>query len=154
MIPPMIKLNYAALATGASLDSGTGNVTLFNVLEEVRVPQDRLPIAIPEVAFVGSFTRLEPTVTKMGFTLDYIMPNGKTITVNKSEPQFQGDRIRIVMRLNGMPVEAFGRHKLRLIWRWGHLALAGSEEDDREASFDIFLDVLPFDAAPTGSAIN
>ena len=152
MIPPMIKLNYAALATGASLDSGTGNDTLFNVLEEVRVPQDRLPIAIPEVAFVGSFTRLEPTVTKMGFTLDYIMPNGKTITVNKSEPQFQGDRIRIVMRLNGMPVEAFGR-QIAPHLALGTLALAGSE-DDREASFDIFLDVLPFDAAPTGSAIN
>jgi hypothetical protein len=139
----MIKLNYAALATGASLDSATGNVTLFNVLEEVRVPKDRLPIAIPEVAFVGSFTRIEGQEAKMGFQLDYIMPGGKTITVNKSEPQFQGDRMRVVMRLNGMPIEAFGRHKFRVSWRWG-------SDEDSEGSFDIFLDVLPFEMPPAG----
>jgi hypothetical protein len=151
----MIKLNYAALATGASLDSASGNVTLFNVIEEVRVPQDRLPLHIPEVAFVGSFTRIEGDIAKMGFQLDYIMPNGKTISVNKSEPLFQGDRMRVVMRLNGMPIEVFGRHKLRVSWRWGNLTLVGAEdEDDREGSFDIFLDVLPFEMMPPGSAVN
>lgn len=128
----------AAIASGASIDSGTGNLTLFNVLEEIRVPQERLPISIPEVAFVGSFTRMDTSIDSMKFTLDYILPDGKTMNVNQSSTQFQGDRVRLVMRLNGMPIEKLGRHKLRISWSWKSI----KEEDD--ASFDIFLDVLHF----------
>ena len=148
----MIKLNFAALATGAAIDSHTGNLTLFNMLEEVRVPKDRLPLAIPEVAFVGAFTRLDPSLTSIGFQLDYLMPGGRTIAVNKSETRFQGDRMRVVMRLNGMPIEEFGRHRFRVQWSWKG---AGSSEDN-EGSFDVFLDVLPADglapAAGSGPA--
>lgn len=145
----MIKLNFAALATGAAIDSHTGNLTLYNMLEEVRVPKERLPLAIPEVAFVGAFTRLDAGLASMGFQLEYIMPSGRVIDVSKSETRFQGDRMRVVMRLNGMPIEEFGRHRFRVQWNWKGTS---GDADDNEGSFDVFLDVLPAEnAAPAGA---
>lgn len=138
----MIKLNLAAIASGASIDNATGNLTLFNIIEEIRIPKDRLPISIPELALVGSFTRLDAQIETMGFQLDYILPDGKTMAVNKSSTPFQGDRVRIVMRLNGMPIDTLGRHKLRLSWTWK------SKGEEDEGSFDIFLDVLHFEMPP------
>ena len=134
----MIKLNYTTIATGASIDNSTGNVTLFNLIEEIRIPKDRMPVAIPELAFVGSFTRLDPSISQMKFKLEYLQPQGKTLPINESATVFQGDRMRVVIRLNGMPIDHFGRHKLRLIWNWG-------SSDDTEGSFDIFLDAVEFE---------
>ena len=137
----MIKLNYAAIATGASIDNASGNVTLFNIIEDIRIPKDRMPVAIPELAFVGSFTRLEPNIQNMDFKLEYLQPNGKNILINKSTTVFQGERMRVVIRLNGMPIEGFGRHKIRVSWNWK----AGSNDEDTEGSFDIFLDAVEFE---------
>ncbi len=78
----------------------------------------------------------------MGFHLEYLLPDGKIMSVNKSTTPFQGDRMRIVMRLNGMPIETLGRYRLRLNWTWK----TATEED--EASFDIFLDALHFEMPP------
>ena len=138
----MIKLNMACIASGASIDSGTGNLTLFNIIEEVRIPKESLPISIPELAFVGSFTRLDVKITTMNFQLEYHLPDGKIMPINKSQAPFQGDRVRLVMRLNGMPIEKLGRHRLRINWDW-----PGCDVDD-SGSFDIFMDVIHFDAPP------
>jgi hypothetical protein len=145
-IVTMIKLNHATLSSGACVDNATGNATIFNILEEIRVPKDRLPVAIPEVAFVGSFTRLSAHIGTMNFELNYIHPSGKQITIGKNQAAFQGDRLRVVLRLNGMPIEEFGRHKLRVQWSWP--PTPGQDAEDCEGSFDVFVDVFPFENAP------
>ncbi len=135
----MIKLNYALLAHGISIDKTTGSLTLYSVLEDIHIPKERLPIVIPEIFFVGSFTKLDPKLEAMDFNLEYILPDGEVHPVSSGTAQFhpQANKLLFNVRFNGFPIKDIGRNKFRITWWWG-----GARSEANEASFELFIDVI------------
>lgn len=109
-----LKLNFAALSIGASVDQQTGSLSVFDVLEEVRTPQ--LPIHLQSLVLSVSLEKSEPEEFNGKLMIHLITPDGKQQMVGNGEMRVPAEqrRMKAVFRYGGFPVMAFGRHRFVL----------------------------------------
>lgn len=111
-----LKLHFAALSVSASVDQQTGNLSVFDVIEEIRTPQ--LPIQLPQLVVSLSLEKTKPEATNGKMFIHLITPDGTQNLVGNGEMAVPAEqkRMKAVFRFGNFPVQQFGRHRLVLSW--------------------------------------
>ena len=112
----MLKVHFASLSLGASVDQQTGNMSVFELVEEVRTPQ--LPIQIQQLVISLSLEKSEPRAFDGRMLIHFLTPDGKQQMIGNGEMQVPADqkRMRAVFRYPAFPVMAYGNHRFVLSW--------------------------------------
>jgi hypothetical protein len=108
-----IQLNFSSLSVGASVDQQTGNLSIFEVIEEIRAA--KLPIQLPSVVVSLALRKTTPNEGAEGqFFLHLITPDGKQHKVGNGDLRVPAERNRMkaVFRLAGFPIQQFGEHRM------------------------------------------
>ena len=111
-----LKLHFACLSLGASVDQQTGNLSVFDVLEEIRTPQ--VPIQLQSMVISLALIKPEPEEFRGKMMIHLLTPDGKQAMVGNGEMVVPAEqaRMKAVFRYSGFPVSQFGRHRLVLSW--------------------------------------
>lgn len=135
-----LKLHYASLSLGASVDQQTGNLSVFDILEEVRSPQ--LPIHIQSLVISLALVKTEPQDFKGKMLIHLFTPDGKQQVIGQGEMNVPAEqkRMKAVFRYNGFPVLAYGPHRFVLSW------VNGSNVKVGEAILDFDVTQVPMPA--------
>lgn len=128
-----LKLHFASLSLGASVDQQTGSLSIFDVVEEIRAPQ--LPIAIQSLVISLALEKTHPDTTVGKLFIHLLTPDGKQAVVGNGDIQVPKDqkRVKAVFRLGGFPVHQFGSHRFVLSW----LNPQGAKEGEAILDFDV-----------------
>jgi hypothetical protein len=112
----MLKLHFASLSLGASVDQQTGNLSVFDILEEVRTPQ--LPIHIQSLVISIALEKTEPQAFNGKLVIHLLTPDGKQAVVGNGDMRIPAEqkRMKAVFRYGGFPVMAYGGHRFVLSW--------------------------------------
>lgn len=112
----MLKLHFASLSLGASVDQQTGNLSVFDVLEEVRTPT--LPIQIQSLVISLALEKSEPKAFNGKMMIHLLTPDGKQQIVGNGDMKIPAEqkRMKAVFRYGGFPVVAYGPHRFVLSW--------------------------------------
>ena len=112
----MLKLHFASLSLGASVDQQTGNLSVFDVLEEVRTPQ--LPIHIQALVISLALEKEDPKAFNGKMVIHLLTPDGKQQIVGNGDMKIPAEqkRMKAVFRYGGFPVMAYGAHRFVLSW--------------------------------------
>ena len=112
----MLKLHFASLSLGASVDQQTGNLSVFDILEEVRTPQ--LPIQIQSLVISLALEKNEPKAFDGKMMIHLLTPDGKQQVVGNGDMKIPAEqkRMKAVFRYGGFPVVAYGQHRFVLSW--------------------------------------
>jgi hypothetical protein len=138
-----LKINYATLSLGASVDQQTGSMSVFDILEEIRTPQ--LPIQIQSLVIAISLQKEIPSEFIGKMLIHLLTPDGKQHVIGNGEMRIPAEqkRMKAVFRYSGFPVGVYGSHRFVLSW------LNVNKEKVGEAILDF--DVIQV-AQPTESA--
>lgn len=111
-----LKLQFASLSLGASVDQQTGNLSVFDVLEEIRAPQ--LPITLQSLVISLSLEKTEQSDFNGKMMIHLLTPDGKQTMVGTGDMTVPVEqrRMKAVFRYGGFPVVAFGKHRFVLSW--------------------------------------
>ncbi|MGZ3709075.1 MAG: hypothetical protein ACXWPM_09935, partial [Bdellovibrionota bacterium] len=77
------RIRYATLSLGASVDQQTGNLSVFDILEEVRTPQ--VPIQIQSLVISMVAEKAEATPFEGRMLIHFLTPDGKQHQVGSGE---------------------------------------------------------------------
>lgn len=112
----MLKLHFASLSLGASVDQQTGNLSVFDILEEVRTPQ--LPINIQSLVISLALEKNEPAAFNGKMVIHLLTPDGKQQIVGNGEMKIPAEqkRMKAVFRYGGFPIVMYGGHRFVLSW--------------------------------------
>lgn len=140
-----LKLSFSALSLSGAVDNQTGNMSVFDVLEEIRAPQ--LPITLPSVVISLSLTKTSPDAESGKLFIHLIAPDGKQALLGNGDMQVPAEqrRLKAVFRFGGFPVQQFGSHRIVVSW----LNAAGQKEGEALFDFDV-LQVKPAETSPQG----
>jgi hypothetical protein len=111
-----LKLHYASLSLGASVDQQTGNMSVFELVEEIRTPQ--VPIHLQSLVIAISLTNVKGEEFRGKIFIHIITPDGKQGMVGNGELHCPAEqrRMRAVFRFGGFPIAAFGAHRFVVSW--------------------------------------
>lgn len=111
-----MKLHFASLSLGASVDQQTGNLSVFDILEEVRTPQ--LPIHIQSLVISIALEKLEPQAFNGKMVIHLLTPDGKQQVVGNGDMNIPAEqkRMKAVFRYGGFPIMVYGAHRFVLSW--------------------------------------
>ncbi len=128
-----LKLHFASLSLGASVDQQTGNLSVFDLVEEIKTHQ--LPIQIQQMVISLALEKTTPQSEGGKMFIHIITPDGKQALVGSGEMQVPQDqkRMKAVFRLGGFPVTQFGSHRFVLSW----LNPTGSKQGEAILDFDV-----------------
>ena len=109
-----LKIQFASLSLGASVDQPTGSLSLFDILEEVRTPQ--VPLHLQSLVISLVVEKLESREFKGQMIIHLLMPNGQQQRVGVGEMKIPTEqkRMKAVFRFGGFPLSAFGGHRFVL----------------------------------------
>jgi hypothetical protein len=111
-----LKLHFASLSLGASVDQQTGSLSVFDLVEEIRAPQ--LPVHLQSLVISLSLekTNVEPVSGKV--LIHLLTPDGKQNMLGQGELNVPSDqkRMKAVFRFGGFPVYHFGAHRFVVSW--------------------------------------
>lgn len=109
-----LKIHFASLSVSASVDQQTGNLSIFDVIEEVRTPQ--VPIHLQSVVISLALEKLEPSEYNGKMIIHFLNPDGKQQVVGTGEMKIPKDqkRMKAVFRFGGFPIFHFGSHRFVL----------------------------------------
>jgi hypothetical protein len=112
----MLKLHFASLSLGASVDQQTGNLSVFDILEEVRTPQ--IPIHIQSLVISLALEKTETRAFNGKMLIHLLTPDGKQSVVGTGEMNIpiEQKRMKAVFRYGGFPVVMYGAHRFVLSW--------------------------------------
>ncbi len=129
----MLKLHFASLSLGASVDQQTGNLSVFDLLEEIRVPQ--LPIQIQSMVVSLALEKTEPQAFHGKMVIHLLTPDGKQQIVGNGDMNVPAEqkRMKAVFRYGNFPVGMFGVHRLVLSW----LDKAGAKVGEAILDFEV-----------------
>lgn len=111
-----LKVNFACLSMSASVDQQTGNLSVFEVLEEVRAQQ--LPIYLQSLVIALVMEKSSDAAFQGKLMIHILTPDGNQALVGSGDmsvPQEQ-KRMKAVFRFAGFPVMQFGQHRFVLSW--------------------------------------
>ncbi len=111
-----IKVQFASLSLGASVDQQTGSLSVFDVVEEIRTPQ--LPIQIQSLVISLVLEKTSPENAEGQLFIHLITPDSKQALVGQGQMNLPNDqkRMKAVFRFGGFPVNQFGGHRFVLSW--------------------------------------
>ncbi|MGE0614771.1 MAG: hypothetical protein AB7P04_03950 [Bacteriovoracia bacterium] len=125
-----LALRFSALSLAASVDQQTGNLSVFEVLEEIRTPQ--IPIHIQTLVISLALENTQPENFQGKVFIHHLTPDGKQHKIGSGDlnvPDAQR-RIKAVFRFGAFPITAFGAHRIVVSW------LDASNTKQGEAIFD------------------
>lgn len=111
-----LKLQFASLSLGASVDQQTGNLSVFDVVDEVRAAQ--VPFHIQSLVISVVLQKTIPDEFNGKMLIHLFTPDGKQQPVGTGElrvPREQ-QRMKAVFRYGNFPVLGFGQHRFVLSW--------------------------------------
>jgi hypothetical protein len=137
-----LKLNFSALSLSGSVDNQTGNLSVFDILEEIRAPQ--LPIALPSVVISLSLIKTTPVAESGKIFIHLIAPDGKQALLGNGDMQVPAEqrRLKAVFRFGGFPVTQFGNHRIVVSW----VNAGGTKEGEALFDFDVIQTKAPAEA--------
>ena len=111
-----LKLHFASLSFGASVDQQTGNLSIFDVIEEIRTPQ--VPIHLQSLVISLTLEKTSPPAVQGKLFINVITPDGKQALVGSGEMGIPLDqkRMKAVFRFGGFPISMFGVHRFVVSW--------------------------------------
>jgi hypothetical protein len=121
----MLKHRFASLSLGASVDQQTGNLSVFDLVEEVRTHQ--VPIQLQSLVIALVLERKEPGEFAGKVLIHLFTPDGKQAMVGEGALRMPPEqrKMRAVFRFGGFPLTAFGAHRFVLSWLNGQGAKVG-----------------------------
>ena len=78
-----LKLQFASLSMGASVDQQTGHLSVFDVLEEIRVPQ--LPVQLQTLVISLALEKTIPEEFMGKLMIHLLLPDGKQQMVGNGD---------------------------------------------------------------------
>ncbi len=119
---------FSIVARGCSVDVHTNGLTIFSVLEQVRV-QAEFPVAIPELVIATLWERL-PDEEGVTFTqrTRFLGPGDEEIAHYDTSFCFDHPRHRVFGHVSMFPIRKPGRHRIEVLIRrddeaaWGAAA--------------------------------
>jgi hypothetical protein len=128
-----LKLHYASLSFGAAVDQQTGNLSIFEIVEEIRTPQ--LPIQLQALVISLSLQNLKADEFRGKIFIHILTPDGKQAMVGNGEIGCPVDqkRLRAVFRFGGFPINQFGAHRFVLSWA----EMSGAKIGEAILDFDV-----------------
>ena len=128
-----LKLHFASLSLGASVDQQTGNLSVFDVLEEVRVPQ--VPVHMQSLVISLTLQKNNPGTAGGKMFIHFLTPDGKQALVGSGDMQVPSDqkRMKAVFRFGGFPITMFGEHRFVLSW----VNTGGMKQGEALLDFDV-----------------
>jgi hypothetical protein len=111
-----MKLHFASLSLGASVDQQTGNLSVFDILEDIRTPQVPIQLQSLVLSLALEKTGREDFNGKM--VIHLLTPDGRQALVGNGEMRVPIDqeRMKAVFRYGNFPVTQFGKHRFVLSW--------------------------------------
>ena len=128
-----IKLGFASLSFGASVDSQTGQLSVFEIVEELRAPQ--VPFHVQSLVLTLMVEKTRPAAAQGKIHIHIITPDQKSAAVGQGDLQMPADqkRLKAVFRLGGFPIQAFGAHRFVVSWT----NATGAKEGEALLDFDV-----------------
>ena len=128
-----LKNRFASLSLGASVDQQTGNLSVFDLVEEIRTHQ--VPLHLQSLVIALVLERKEPGDFNGKILIHLLTPDGRQAMVGSGELKVPAEqrKMRAVFRFGGFPVSAFGPHRFVLSWVNG----AGTKIGEAILDFDV-----------------
>ena len=111
-----LKLQFASLSLGASVDQQTGSLSVFDIVEEIRAPQ--LPINLQSLVISLALEKTSPEEAQGRVLIHLLTPDGKQNLLGQGELAVPRDqrRMKAVFRFGGFPIYNFGAHRFVVSW--------------------------------------
>jgi hypothetical protein len=111
-----LKLHFASLSLGAAVDQQTGNMSVFELVEEIRTPQ--VPINLQSLVIALSLLNTSGQDFRGKIFIHILTPDGKQGMVGNGEIHCPPEqrRMRAVFRFGGFPVAQYGAHRFVVSW--------------------------------------
>src|SRR5262245_5862190 len=109
-----LQLQFAALSLGASVDQQTGNLSVFDLVEEIKTPQ--LPIHIQSLVISLALRKTDDQEFNGKMIIHVLTPDGNQQKIGTGDMRVPAEqnRMKAVFRYGGFPVTQFGGHRLVL----------------------------------------
>jgi len=111
-----LKVRFAGLSFGAAVDQQTGNLSVFEVVEEIRTPQ--VPIHLQSLVISLAIEKTTPAPFEGKLLIHVLTPDGRQASVGSGDMKIPAEqkRLKAVFRLGGFPINQFGDHRFVLSW--------------------------------------
>jgi hypothetical protein len=128
-----LKLQFAALSMGASVDQQTGNLSVFDVVDEIRAIQ--LPFQLQSLVITLCLVKTQPETTDGKMFIHLLTPDGKQALVGNGEMAVPSDqrRMKAVFRFGNFPITQFGMHRFVLSW----VGSGGAKQGEAILDFEV-----------------
>lgn len=128
-----LKLHYATLSFGASVDQQTGNLSVFDLIEEIKVTE--LPVNLQSLVISLVLNKNSSDAVSGKLMIHIIPPDGNHALVGQGEISVPAEqkRMKAVFRFGGFPLMAYGAHRFVLSW----LSESGKKEGEALLDFDV-----------------
>ncbi|HLE00919.1 MAG TPA: hypothetical protein VJB59_11700 [Bdellovibrionota bacterium] len=128
-----LKLSFASLSLGASVDQQTGSLSVFDILEEIRVPQ--VPVHLQSLVIALALEKPDSNEFSGKILIHILTPDGKQQVVGNGEMRIPAEqkRMKAVFRFGGFPLLMFGSHRFVLSW----INQAGAKVGEAILDFDV-----------------
>jgi hypothetical protein len=128
-----LKVHFSSLSFGASVDQQTGNLSVFDVIEELKTPQ--VPINLQSFVIALAVEKTVPGEFRGKMLIHILTPDGKQAVVGNGEVGIPADqrRMKAIFRFGGFPIGQFGRHRFVLSW----MSDAGVKVGEALLDFDV-----------------
>ena len=129
-----LKLHFASLSLGASVDQQTGSLSVFEVLEEIRTAQ--LPLQMGALVISLALVKTQQVAFTGKMFIHLIAPGGAQQMIGSGELHvpLEQHRMRAVFRLGGLPLQSYGAHRFVVSWTQGETTKIGEALLDFEVS--------------------
>jgi hypothetical protein len=127
-----LKLHFASLSLGASVDQQTGSLSIFDLVEEIRAPQ--LPIHLQSLVISLSLEKTHVEAVSGKVLIHLLTPDGKQNLLGQGDLSVPAEqkRMKAVFRFGGLPVFHFGLHRFVVSW----LNAAGVKQGEALLDFE------------------
>ena len=109
-----LKIHFASLSMGASVDQQTGSLSVFDVIEEIRTPQ--VPIHLQALVIALALEKTDQTEYNGKMIIHFLTPDGSQQVVGSGEMKIPSEqqRMKAVFRFGGFPLLSLGSHRFVL----------------------------------------
>ena len=109
-----LKIQFASLSMGASVDQQTGSLSVFDLVEEIRTPQ--VPIHLQSLVISLALEKQEVIEYNGKMIIHFLTPDGNQQVVGTGELKIPKEqkRMKAVFRFGGFPIFTLGAHRFVL----------------------------------------
>ncbi len=109
-----LKVHFSSLSMGASVDQQTGSLSIFEILEEIRIPQVPIHLQSLVISIILEKTEVHEFTGKV--IIHLLTPDGQQQIVGSGDMKVPPEqkRMKAVFRFGGFPVSKFGQHRFVL----------------------------------------